>query len=522
MTISYNEDVASLSLINCVRILCRWKGSVWKSVSVELLIWTLAYLCISVLYRFGLNEDGQRSFERIADYCDKGVGNIPLTFILGFFVNIIVQRWTDAFKNMGYLENQAIHISSLILGDDDDARLMRRTIARYLCLAQVIVFRDLSVRVRKRFPTMESLVKAGFMMDHEKAKMESYKLDYDKYWVPINWAFGLVLKARTGGKILADTYAVKICDEIRNFRNGLQMLCNYDWVEIPLVYPQVVFLSVHTYFIVCLIGRQFIIGVDAPNRSQVDIVFPIMTMLQYLFFVGWMKVAEGLLNPFGEDDDDFECNFLIDKNLATSLCIVDEAHDDLPPLEKDLFWSSSDVEPLYSKDTASIPINPLMGSAARAAGGKSEPKEPEMVVRSSKKQEKTSAKRAVTTIGRSKFGNMAADFLQRYSTSRVMMHGQGELTGGFDPQSAIFRLDQHTLNSTPPNVLATAEKRVSNVPDRGESDPEEDGQSPAATSKTAHISFSQTVSDTQQGCIDGGGGISPERNNEKDKSQKND
>ncbi|VDM41679.1 unnamed protein product [Toxocara canis] len=330
-------------------------------------IWKPVYYFLYKFLRFIF-----RSFERIADYCDKGVGNIPLTFILGFFVNIIVQRWTDAFKNMGYLEKllsfQAIHLSSMILGDDDDARLMRRTIARYLCLAQVIVFRDLSVRVRKRFPTMESLVKAGFMMDHEKAKMESYKLDYDKYWVPINWAFGLVLKARTGGKILADTYAVKICDEIRNFRNGLQMLCNYDWVEIPLVYPQVVFLSVHTYFIVCLIGRQFIIGVDAPNRSQVDIVFPIMTMLQYLFFVGWMKVAEGLLNPFGEDDDDFECNFLIDKNLATSLCIVDEAHDDLPPLEKDLFWSISDVEPLYSKDTASIPINPLMGSAARAAG----------------------------------------------------------------------------------------------------------------------------------------------------------
>lgn len=49
---------------------------------------------------------------------------------------------------------------------------------------------------------------------------------------------------------------------------------------------------------------------------QIDIVLPVMTMLQYLFFVGWMKVAESLLNPFGEDDDDFECNFLIDKNLA--------------------------------------------------------------------------------------------------------------------------------------------------------------------------------------------------------------
>lgn len=52
----------------------------------------------------------------------------------------------------------------MVLGDDDNARLMRRTIARYLCLAQVLVFRDLSVRVRKRFPTMESVVKAGLFL----------------------------------------------------------------------------------------------------------------------------------------------------------------------------------------------------------------------------------------------------------------------------------------------------------------------------------------------------------------------
>uniref|UniRef100_A0A0M3IKD3 Bestrophin homolog n=1 Tax=Ascaris lumbricoides TaxID=6252 RepID=A0A0M3IKD3_ASCLU len=184
------------------------------------------------------------------------------------------------------------------------------------------------------------------------------------------------------------------------------MLCNYDWVPIPLAYPQLVFLAVYVYFALCLISRQFIITErdapnkstlvflavyvyfalclisrqfiiterDAPNKSSIDLTLPFMTMMEFLILVGWMKVAEGLLNPFGEDDDDFECNFLLDKNLATALCIVDDASNDAPKLEKDRFWHSDEVEPMYSKETASQPINPLVGSATQAQGAQNRPR----------------------------------------------------------------------------------------------------------------------------------------------------
>lgn len=111
---------------------------------------------------------------------------------------------------------------------------------------------------------------------------------------------------------------------------------------------QFVFLAVHTYFAMCLHGRQFM---ELNNRERVGYVLlskfkkyknlsnqiavtsslkmpksltvlqqhipvPLITLMQFIFYLGWMKVAAALMNPFGEDIDDLEVNFLIDKNFA--------------------------------------------------------------------------------------------------------------------------------------------------------------------------------------------------------------
>lgn len=103
---------------------------------------------------------------------------IPLTFMLGFFVTIIVRRWNDIFANLGWVEklvlmimdrvlknlknfSTAITVANYIRGTDDRTRMIRRNVIRYMVLAQVLVFRDCSIQVRKRFPTMESIVSAG-------------------------------------------------------------------------------------------------------------------------------------------------------------------------------------------------------------------------------------------------------------------------------------------------------------------------------------------------------------------------
>lgn len=86
--------------------------------------------------------------------------------------------------------------------------------------------------------------------------------------------------------------------------------------------------------------------------------------MQLIFYMGWLKVAEALLNPLGEDDDDFESNFIIDRNITIAMSMVEQSTGkDVPTQMRDSFHKGD--KPLYSEETATMPIHPLIGSAAR-------------------------------------------------------------------------------------------------------------------------------------------------------------
>ncbi|CAI4223888.1 unnamed protein product [Auanema sp. JU1783] len=367
MTYNYHYDVATSKSSLIIKLLLRWRGSVWQATYVELGIWTVCYGIISIIYRFALSDTQQNSFERFVLFCDNRLNYIPLNFMLGFFVQIVVNRWSQQFANLGMIDNIALFTSSLISGRDDRGRQIRRNIVRYCCLSQALVFRDIHVGVRKRFPNLDTLVAAGLMQQHEMDKFDGCKSRYAKYWLPFNWALHLLNVARKEGRITSDMMQNSVAQEIRTFRSGLSLIWTNDWVPLPIMYPQLITLATYAYFTVCLVSRQFIITSTAKNATEYDLYIPFMSMMELVFYMGWLKVAMGLLNPFGEDDEDFDCNFLLDRNMTVGLTSCDEAFDDIPDVQPDVFYNDT-VSLLYSKNSAAKNVKFYLGSANAGAG----------------------------------------------------------------------------------------------------------------------------------------------------------
>lgn len=54
---------------------------------------------------------------------------------------------------------------------------------------------------------------------------------------------------------------------------------------------QVVTVAVYSFFLACLIGRQFLDPAQGYPGHDVDFYLPVFTLLQFFFYVGWLKVT---------------------------------------------------------------------------------------------------------------------------------------------------------------------------------------------------------------------------------------
>uniref|UniRef100_G3SV08 Bestrophin n=1 Tax=Loxodonta africana TaxID=9785 RepID=G3SV08_LOXAF len=363
MTVTYTSKVANAHLGSFSRLLLCWRGSIYKLLYGEFFIFLLCYYSIRLIYRLALTSEQQSLFEKLTLYCDNSIQLIPISFVLGFYVTLVVTRWWNQYESLPWPDRLMNLVSSVVEGKDEHGRMLRRTLIRYANLANVLILRSISAAVYKRFPSTQHLVQAGFMTPAEHKLLESLEGPHNKFWVPWVWFANLSVKAWKGGRIRDSVLLQSLLNEMNTLRSHCGQLYAYDWISVPLVYTQVVTVAVYSFFVACLIGRQFLEPAKAYPGHELDLFVPVFTFLQFFFYAGWLKVAEQLINPFGEDDDDFETNWIVDRSFQVSLLAVDEMHQNLPPLERDMYWNDRDPQPPYTAASAQSRRPSFFGSA---------------------------------------------------------------------------------------------------------------------------------------------------------------
>jgi len=373
MTISYQNDVASSTAGGFTRLLFKWKGSLYKLICRELLLFIIVFTILGVIYRQVMTPRQKELFESVVKYFDAFLNLIPLSFVLGFYVSYVASRWWQQFLAIPWPDKSFHTIACYIPGWDEESRILRRSLLRWMNLALILVLRSISSAVKQRFPTLEHVVEAGFMTANEKKLFESVPAnEFNTYWVPCTWFVFRLQEATIQGKLLNQYALENIMREFCEFRAKCGLLWCYDWVSIPMVYTQVVTLATYLFFIFTIVGRQKIEGYQGDKRMpsgrmvlDIDLYFPVYTVLQFFFYMGLLKVAEQLINPFGDDDEDFELNWLIDRHVKASFLGTDILMNPerIAPLVKDFYWDKQDCPIPYTEAAIQFKKKTYRGSA---------------------------------------------------------------------------------------------------------------------------------------------------------------
>lgn len=218
MTITYSLNVSEARLCGFAKLLLRWRGSIYKLLYREMIIFSTLYFSLSALYRHILNPDQKIVFESLAKYCERFTDLIPLSFVLGFYVSIVVGRWWQQYMNIPWPDKVVMTIAAYVNGTDERGRIIRRTLARYLSLLSALTFQGISTAVKKRFPTLDHMEEAGLMTKEERRVYDSIPVSHGKWWVPAQWFVALAVRARKEGRIKDDIllkHLLQVCTVIQ-------------------------------------------------------------------------------------------------------------------------------------------------------------------------------------------------------------------------------------------------------------------------------------------------------------------
>merc|ERR1719260_106528 len=109
--------------------------------------YTITFLLISMVYRYTLTQEHQIQLEKLIRWCRLQSSGLPITFLLGFYVSLVVKRWWEQYCKLPWPDEVATLLKAGITKGDQEGdkegenQRIRRTVIRYMLLSYVLCMR---------------------------------------------------------------------------------------------------------------------------------------------------------------------------------------------------------------------------------------------------------------------------------------------------------------------------------------------------------------------------------------------
>lgn len=375
MAVSYASKIYTKDRLFFIKLLFRWSGSVWQLLWLDFLVFATIYVSLAALYQLVLYKDAQMkaTFEVTVSWLKTVSTSVPLSFMLGFFVSSVVERWWSVCMCIPWLQTSSFYCQALLdspkSSRSDLARKLRITVLRYLNLAWILMMAGVSLHIKERFgyfrifsankQKFKLTWKRRLNMINSDSKVQKYfgqlvtdnevkafgrsaqlsndnKHSYDpEYWLPLVWATRLIRRARNLECIADERHCLWLMEQVQKFRYDLGTVWLYAEFNIPLVYTQVAVTAVYLYLVSTIVSTQLMDSDIIQSSSTVTVsvngtfqratgqqvlaFIPVLGGLEFIFYLGWFKIGMCLLNPMGKDQADIPMSDILNSNLKAAI-----------------------------------------------------------------------------------------------------------------------------------------------------------------------------------------------------------
>lgn len=313
------------------RILLRWKGSIYKFIWRDLLVYYFLFYLLSILHSV-LDDDGKKTFQALAKYCLKNSNSINLMIMLTFFTTTAMQR---LFSMQTTIPGTAKVITCFIMSIKPnllEGPIIVEQFARWTVLAWILTFRVVCKPLRTMFPDMISLQVAGIIREKERVILERVETEGNKTpraLVVIDWMLLLLKETAIHNRFAEKSNHLKVIEILMTFKKSCGNTIKFATKNIPYALIQAAIIVVYAYGLVTLMARNFEEAGSSGFLEGIVNYFPVIPSMQFFIFLIWLNFGRTAVNPFGTDEEDINVKLLLETHIQDSFRLANLYTQDL-------------------------------------------------------------------------------------------------------------------------------------------------------------------------------------------------